>query len=200
MSHAFVPNPSAEDIHGRLKEVFARPEFSAGDSHKSFVEWLIDALKWLGGLRQDNPALFWILLVACVGLLILLLAHLFWTVRSLFSSGQHKGRAPDSAAERQRLSQAACEQARQAAGRAEYTEAVRYLFLAVLYRFDEKGRVRFQRASTNREYLDSIEDPRLRSELTLFVDTLDENWYGQHPTQEARYRDCLEVYQNLIHA
>jgi hypothetical protein len=192
--------PSNEEIHREVKEVFARREFLGGERHDWALEWLLDALKWLGSLRHDNPTLFWIILIACCTLLVLLLGHITWTVRRLFTAAREGRQDATTAAERQRFSQDSWEEARQAAARGDFTEAVRFLFLSLVYRFDENGRVNFQRAYTNREYLRLLGDDRLRTELRVFVDTLDANWYGEHPTEESRYRECLQLYESLVHA
>ena len=49
------------------------------------------------------------------------------------------------------------EEAARRAEAGDYTEAVRFLFLSLVYRFDERGRVSLHKDCTNREYLDSLE-------------------------------------------
>src|SRR5439155_22300924 len=101
-------------------------------------------------------------------------------------------------AKRGRLSLAYHEEARRRARQREFTEAIRFLFLSLVYRFDESGRIGFQRAATNREYLALFaERPRVQAELKVFVDTLDDHWYGQQPTNERQYESCLALYEQL---
>ena len=67
-----------------------------------------------------------------------------------------------------------------------------------MYRFDELGRVNFERAYTNREYLGLFADrPAAYGQLKVFVDTLDEHWYGQQPSGQPQYEECLALYQGL---
>ena len=77
------PQRNEAEIRQRLKQVFARPEFSLQD--RSFWEWLREQVArlfaWLGGLRDVNPVLFWLLLVGCLVLLLLLGIQIGWTVR-----------------------------------------------------------------------------------------------------------------------
>ena len=56
----------------------------------------------------------------------------------------------------------------------------------------------FQKAYTNREYL-SLLDARLpvRDQLRVFVDTLDDHWYGQRPSDRPQYERCLQIYEQL---
>jgi hypothetical protein len=192
--------PSEEEIRRRLSEVLARPDFSP--EKKSLGAWLLELLlaflAWLGGLRAASPVLFWLLLTTCVLLLLLLGGHIAWTVRRVFvlSSESRRGVTPEE--KRRLLSLAYWEEATRRAALRDFTEAVRFLFLSLVYRFDETGRVLFHQAYTNREYLAFFADrPQVQSDLAVFVDTLDEHWYGQHPTDHQHYENCRALYESL---
>jgi hypothetical protein len=194
------PQPSETEIRQRLKEVFARPEFSPPE--KTFYEWLREQLvrlfAWLGGLREVNPLLFWVLLVACLVLLLLVGVQVVWAVRRALSGDSRLLAAEEAQVKRQRQSLAYREEAGRRAMLGDFTEAIRFLFLSLVYYFDESGRVGFQQAYTNREYLSLFADrPDIREELAVFVDTLDDHWYGQRPTDSAQYEKCLALYQTL---
>jgi hypothetical protein len=192
--------PSEDEIRRRLSEVLARKEFSPGG--KTWGEMLLDLLLrflgWLGGLRTASPVLFWLLLTTCVLLLLLLGGHIAWTIRRVFDLGSESRRGATPEEKRRLLSLAYWEEATRRAGLRDFTEAVRFLFLSLVYRFDETGRVLFHPSYTNREYLAFFADrPRVQSELAVFVDTLDEHWYGQHPTDQQHYESCLALYESL---
>ena len=34
-------------------------------------------------------------------------------------------------------------------------------------------------------------------DLKVFVDTLDDHWYGQRATERERYENCLTLYESL---
>jgi hypothetical protein len=139
-----------------------------------------------------------VLVVGLVGILLLLLAHITWTVRRALDL---RTAATDRAAAEQRalLSRTYEREARTRAERGELTEAVRFLFLALIYRFDEQGRVPLQQALTNREYLAAFADrPAAVRDLAVFVDTLDDNWYGQRPTDAGQYGRCHALYECLV--
>jgi hypothetical protein len=197
---ADAPQASEAEIRQRLTEVFARPEFSPQE--KTFGdllrEQLVRLFAWLGGLRDANPVLFWLLLSGCLVLLLLLGIQIAWTVWRVLARGPRLREAREDQVKRQRQSLAYWEEARRRAAQADFTEAIRFLFLSLVYYFDESGRVGFQRAYTNREYLTLFADrPEVREELAVFVDTLDDHWYGQHPTDPAQYEKCLALYQSL---
>jgi Domain of unknown function (DUF4129) len=195
------PSPDPATIHQKLAEILARADFR---QHAQDWSGLARSLKaifaWLGSLYDNSPGLFYLILVACVTLLILLLAHITWTVRQAFVAGEAAKDPRQAAEQRQRLSHAYQQQALDRAAQGEYTEAIRFLFLSLVFRFDEQGRVLFQRAYTNREYLTLFADrPGVNADLRVFVDTLDDNWYGQRPSDAGRYQECLTLFQKLRH-
>jgi hypothetical protein len=199
-----VPHPSRDEVRRQLEEVLSRPEFSPGARSgwlADLFQRLADFLGWLGALRHAAPVLFWLLLAGCLLLLALLLGHIIWTVRRVLFVRGRAGAGEKAEERRSRLSGACEEEARRRAAAADFTEAIRYLFLALVYRFDESGRASFQRAWTNREYLELFAGrPPVQARLRVFVDTLDDYWYGQRPTDRRQYEDCLALYQGLVRA
>jgi hypothetical protein len=198
---ADAPHPSDTDIHEKLADILARPGFRPGQRGNLLLralEPLADLLGWLGGLRATNPLLYWTLVVACSVLLLLLATHLIWTLRRILIAGTGAPGLEKGEEKRKRLSGSCWEEARRCAATGDFTEAIRFLFLSLVYRFDESGQVLFQQSATNREYLSLFGDrPQLQAELKLFVDTLDANWYGQHATEEQQYRQCLGLYERM---
>lgn len=195
---AAVPRPSPEQARAALHEVAMREEFTAKPPDLNIVRWLLQFFEWLASLHSTAPVLYWVLLVGCIVLLALLCGHIVWTIRRVFFTSD---RPQDSAAARERqrrLSLGYRTEADACAERGDFTEAVRNLFLALVYRLDESGRVLFRRALTNREYLGLFADrPRVRNDLELFVDVLDVHWYGQRAAERSQYEQCLSVYDQL---
>lgn len=194
-----VRRPDDEEIRRRLADVYARPEFQSGGRDASWLwQRFLRFADWLSHLQGTNPVLYWTLLTVCILLLLALVGHIAWTVRRVLTAGGEGTGAAEAARARQRLSQGFREDAGRCADRGDFTEAIRYLFLSLVYCFDESGRVSFRGAYTNREYLGLFDDrPREHTALAVFVDTLDEHWYGQHPTDRTRYADCLALYEGL---
>jgi hypothetical protein len=196
---AAAPHPDGETVRRQLERVLSRPEFRPGGDFSWLTRWLEEWFSWLGSLSSGAPALFWLLLVGCLLLLALIIFHLGWTIRRMLVVAPREGADAEGAAERARLSQAYRQQARESAARGDFTEAIRFLFLSLVYRFDEEGRALFQRAYTNREYLGLFDDrPLVNQDLCVFVDVLDANWYGQRPTDRQRYEECLALYDRLL--
>lgn len=198
---AASPPPDESRIRRQLGEIFERPEFTPepGGSLSEDLRRALDAFfKWLGSLSRVNPGLYWIMLTVCVALLVVLTAHMLWTIRrALFlAAGLDAGGSDRS--ERIRRSISYQEEAHRRAAGGDYTEAIRSLFLSLVYLFDESGRVSFQQAYTNREYLALFRDrPQVHRGLQVFVETLDQYWYGERPTDALRYQECLGLYESL---
>jgi hypothetical protein len=198
-ARAEPPHPDDATIRRQTEDILSRPEFRpAGADLSALARAVRSFFEWFSPLADTQPVLFWGLIVGLVLLLVLLVAHIAWTVRRVLTVGEVALPGTEAEARRQRLSQGYQREAQERAARGEYTEAVRCLFLALVYRLDEEGRVLFQRACTNREYLALFADrPEVRRDLGMFVETLDANWYGQHATDEGRYAECLAMYEGL---
>jgi hypothetical protein len=193
-------HPGDEQIRRQLQEVLSRPEFRPPSW--SLATWLAQQLaqfaRWLGSLQGESPMLFWVLLIGCVVLLVLLVVHIALSVRPAFGWGGRRSDDQGAQEKRSRLSQGFFEEARRRAAQGDFTEAIRCLFLSLVYRFDESGLVLFPRPLTNREYLSLFGDrPEVRDHLRVFVDALDDLWYGQRPTDRYQYEHCLALYESL---
>lgn len=197
---AAVPQPDEAAIRERLDDIYSRPAFRRrkDDSPDWLQRQLKAFLEWLGSLRAGAPFLFWLLLVLCGVALGALVALVIARVRRAFFVADAARQQAAVHAERRQLSRAYEEEAGRRAERGEFTEAIRFLFLALVYRFDESGRILFRTSFTNREYLNLFADrPTMAEELRVFVDALDDHWYGQRPTGEQEYRDCRAHFEAL---
>lgn len=197
---AAAPAPSDEAIRAALDRVLTRPEFGSSpgvDPLQQLLQALSRLFGWLGGLQKSQPVLYWTLLIGLTALLAFLLYHIAITVRRILTAGAAVGDVARRA-ERERLSLGYWQEAQRRAEQGDFTEAIRHLFLSLVYHFDESGRVQFAQAATNHEYLSLFADrPAVQAELAVFVQTLDDHWYGQQPTDEQHYRQCRDLYEAL---
>jgi len=193
--------PPDDRVRKELERVFARPEFNQRSQ-----EWLLRILQWIAqlfqsvsGLSEAGGALFWLMLIGCFAVLLLLIGHITWTLYHAFHGSGGTSRQRRLAEERLRLSSHYREQAEQCAAAADFTAAVRFLFLSLAHALDERGALLFRRHLTNREYVAHFADrPVLLQQLRFFVDLLDTNWYGQRPTEHADYAHALTLYDKLL--
>jgi hypothetical protein len=195
------PRPTDDDIRQRLESILARQEFSPhqpSDLWLRLIQRINEFLKGLSGLQVASPVVYWLVIAGCLTLLALLVAHIVWTVRRVLFLGPGAPPAESAGEKRGRLSNAYKEEALLQAAAGEYTEAIRFLFLSLVYRFDESGRVLFPHSYTNREYL-SLFDGRAetRSRLQVFVDALDEFWYGERPISRQQYERCQALFDAM---
>lgn len=197
MMRGLLASADPEAIRRKADDVFSRPEFNPTRPWFDFPQWFIDFFRWIGKLGSTAPYIFWALLIASIIALILIIIYV---VRSTIRSSTF-GLAGGSRtrAERMRQSAGHFEMAGECAERGEYTEAIRHLFLSLVFRFDEAGRVVLRPAATNREYLRLL-DERLpeRREISTFVDFLDDFWYGQRNSDRAHYEQSLSTYERLV--
>lgn len=199
---AAVPTPPADAVRETRAEVFNRPEFKSGAVKDN---WLLRILRdffgWLNSLYDTARWLFWLLLISCLVLLALIVFHIVYSVRKAFGSNRTRDDKSGGHAARILLSTGYRQEADRRAAAGDYTEAVRFLFLSLVCRFDEQGRVSLHKAYTNREYLRLLGDQTpARAALRVLVDTLDDHWYGQRVCERQQYEECLAIYERLLAA
>ncbi len=83
----------------------------------------------------------------------------------------------------------------------EYRQAVRKIYIALLYQLDERRVIRIEPGKTNREYLNAVREQigvyRPMRELT---DRFDQFWYGQIETHHDDYERFLGTYREAVGA
>ncbi len=135
------------------------------------------------------------LMIAGIGML-LLLGMLIYLLRGLRGSWVRESQMNDTDdPEAYLTANTALHQATMLARGGDYRTAVRYLYLSSLLWLDERGMLRYDRALTNREYLERLNDnPELRLRLVPIVDTFDRVWYG-HMALDA---ESFAAYQQQV--
>lgn len=198
------PAPSAPaDALQRLQTILTAPPYSR-PAPSPPPAWLTDFLNWLGRIIEAlfsplgsvAPAtaniVAWAIgligLAALIGVIVYLLAGLRRGVI-------REARPPADDPEANLTASEALDQASSLARDGDYRTAVRYLYLAALLRLDERGQLRYDRALTNREYLDRVQDnPRLQAALQPIVETFDRVWYGYTPLDQVAF----EAYRSSV--
>jgi hypothetical protein len=193
---ALPQSAAPEDARARLAEILSRPPFvqPADDPPPS---WLRDLFEWLARVLEQlfrpvghaasagaRPIAWAIGIVGAV----LLLAVIVYLVRGLRRGLVAEATTGDDDPEANLTAKTALELAGGLARGGDYRTAVRYLYLSALLWLDERGVLRYDRALTNREYLDRVRDnPALRDRLAPVVDTFDRVWYGHLPIDEVTF-------------
>ncbi len=201
---ALPPGAAPADARERLKQILSRPPF---EREVARPRWWDDFLDWLGRLLErlvrqlpapseqvSRPAA-WV--VGAVGAL-LLLGVIVYLLLGLRRSIVRDVVAPAGDPEEHLTARGALEQASELARGGDTRAAVRYLYLAALLQLDERGLLRYDRALTNREYLERVRDkPELLRRLEPVVATFDRVWYGHEPLSDEAYREFAAHVEGL---
>lgn len=141
-------------------------------------------------------------LIVALGLLLILLVLSYFIInlrRSTVSEALLQTATRDDAAHF--TSSAALDSAQHFASRGDYRSAVRQLYLSTLLLLDERGRLRYDRSLTNREYLRAVANtPNIRDALRPIVETFDRIWYGFVPitaNEFEQYRVQVEAIRQI---
>lgn len=190
------------DARQRLDTILNHPPFAAVEQPRltligRLLDWMLRMLSRLFQQVEVDPVtgqgMNW--MIGVIGLL-LLLGMLIYLFRGLRGSWAREARVHDADDPEAHLTaNTALQQAAILVRSGDYRTAVRYLYLSSLLWLDERGMLRYDRALTNREYLERLSDnPELRLWLTPIVDTFDRVWYG-HMTLDA---ESFAAYQQQV--
>jgi hypothetical protein len=200
-----LPDSSAPaDARERLRAILSRPPFSGAQPTdtgwwRQFLGWLARLLESLlrpvgRAVQPANQAIGWIILAIGALLLAGVLAYLLLGLRRSMAA-EARASADDPAAGL--TARSALDQAGEIARGGDYRSAMRYLYLSALLWLDERDLLRYDRALTNREYLERLRDnAALRERLRPLVETFDRVWYG-HGAIDA---DGFAAYRAQVEA
>lgn len=195
-----------DDAQARLERILNNPPFARSQSEPSQSSWLRDLLEWLARLLESlfrpvsdaaqagSSLIGWAIAIIGGGLLAAVIGYLLLGLRR---SVVREASIADDDPEANLTAKTALDQASVLARAGDYRAAVRYLYLAALLRLDERKLLRYDRALTNREYLEQVRDNEpLRRQLAPVVETFDRVWYGHAPLDAAgfaAYREQVEA-------
>jgi hypothetical protein len=201
---ALPASAAPADARERLSDILGRPPF---DREVEPPSWWLDFLNWLGRLIErllqpvgsisPQAANLTAWAVGALGGLLLLgvLVYLLLGLRRAVVAG---ARDAASDPEEHLTARSAFDQAGDLARAGDTRTAVRYLYLAALLWLDERKLLRYDRALTNREYLDRTRDnPELQRRLAPIVATFDRVWYGHAPLTDDEYREYVQRVERL---
>jgi Domain of unknown function (DUF4129) len=202
------PSSAPADARERLGEILSKPPFrqpepATSNWWRDFWDWVGRALEALlrpaGSVpRGASEALGWVVLGLGALLLVGLIGYLLIGLRRTIAA---EARAGDDDPAAGLTARVALDQAGQVARGGDYRGAMRYLYLSALLWLDERDLLRYDRALTNREYLERLrENPALRERLRPVVETFDRVWYGHDALDAesfAAYRAQVEALRDV---
>jgi hypothetical protein len=198
------PSAAPADARERLRRILDQPPFKQPEPAQT-PAWLQAFFEWLGRVLESmlrpisgitpsgGRAIAWA--IGGVGA-VLVLGVIVYLLRGLRRGMVADARASDDDPEANLTAKTALDQAGGLARGGDYRTAVRYLYLSALLWLDERNILRYDRALTNREYLERVRDnPALRARMAPIVETFDRVWYGHLPIDAesfAAYRRQVE--------
>jgi hypothetical protein len=211
-------SPRAIAIHADLDRILSGPEFSLGPTAENPVErfgnWLREKWnafwEWLekffrfGGRASPGTAKIFLWVVLCV-LIVAIAFVLAYAVRKYGGKTWLGREAPRARREADEPAEETIsdpdrllETARDLAAAGEFRRAYRAVFLAMLLRMDRAGLIRFDRSSTNGEYLRVLRArPDVFASMRPVANDFDLHWYGGKAVGEPDYRRMLGAYEQL---
>lgn len=207
-ARAWAPASAEEAAAGRerLRRILERPEFTraarAQDLLARLDRWVKDQLRRLftgAGLSEAAADLLAQVVLWGLGAMVALagaaaLAALLFALRGRRAPAPAP--APDHASAhvgRDRPAAGWLELAQREAARGEYRLALRYAYLALLRRLDERELIRLDRDRTNWELVGQVSDEALREELASATRLFEARWYAGRPAAEQEYRQLREA-------
>ncbi len=181
----------ADSVRRAVSAVFARPEYHWVERRQP-LSWLVQHIRrffdWFGELSDNHPVGSTVVFVAASVLLLLLLAHIGYTLWPMLRPST--GRAARSGSAGDPMYDAAHHAARadELARAGRYTEALGHRFLAVVLELDRVEALRFHASKTPAEYMHEAHlDAIGRASFAQLVGRLYRHLFGAVPCGEAEY-------------
>jgi hypothetical protein len=88
------------------------------------------------------------------------------------------------------------------AGKGDYLEAVRFLYLAMLGLLHRSNLIRYERTQTNGEYLQQLRQSAaapttLQQPVSRLIRLFEEKWYGERECQPTDYQACRGLAEEI---
>jgi len=198
--------PSPESIRGAAREVISRPYYKL-DSPTSedatpllleILRWIFKPFQWLYDQMEGFPdAVRWTVVILCVVLFVVLVAHIFYTLIKAVGGPPARRRISLVDPHREIEPQEFEQQATIAETNRDYIGAIRLLFRAALRRLEISEKKKFRPGITNRELVRRYRATPLADSLVRFVNTIELKWYGQLPCEQADYIECRNEHGRI---
>jgi len=201
--------PSSPQARAKLDDILKRREFRSshapdeGESYWDLLsDWFWKFLDKLFGRASGHPAVTKVLLWAVV--IVLGLVFLGWLIYSLANIS-----ASNFSLRRQQTPKAAPEpvgawhewlqNARAAAARGDYRDAVRIIYGAAVRRIGETGTWQVDPARTHREYVRLLPaNSTQRPPLVAIANCFERVWYGRAQASAADYEAVVTKLESLL--
>lgn len=202
-----VARPPAAELRSDLAQILERREYNQIEQSRLLAQlremierfqrwWREHFSNQFVALHDMAPALYWTITGLGLLIVVLLLYHIYLTMRSAF------GRGPRARGRRRREARAEVHadpetllaEADRAAAEGNLPEALRRLYLALIRRLDRLGTLRYDRAFTNQDYLRQVRSAEtVHGPLASLTSAAERVWYGRQGLDTAQYARCREL-------
>jgi hypothetical protein len=200
--------PAASSTHPRaaLTAILAGKDYKALIAKPTLRQRLLETLEsWvervLGKLAAAGARAKWIGITAEVAFILALCLALAWFLIRLERQGRiaaASGFAPASGAASARDWQLWLEDARQAAARLAWRDAIHLLYWASISRLESSGLWPADRARTPREYLTLLApESQQHPTLNALTRTFERTWYAGHPATQSDFQQAEQLAARL---
>ncbi len=199
--------PDAQKVRARVEAILSSPEYDTGVPRnvpnpllERIFQKFKDLFEALSRLGETAPALFWMILVACLAILAAIFTHAGWVLfRALRAA---RSEAPGGACPRTRRKddpRALLERAAAAAAQGRFTEAIRLCHRAAILALDSRGIVRFHESLTTGDYAARLRGrPREREPFGALAQMYEAAYFGLAPVGDPEASECRRLAAALL--
>jgi len=196
--------PGDAELRGRAADILARGEYAQyrvdERAWMDFYSHLNDAYLalWerLEALHADAPALYWAILAGLLGVAVLLIVHMVWTIRIALRTAAPPEAPPPSVAGTELR-----ERAEALGATGQFLDAARCYQLACLELLIARGSLELRRSDPNptlRERLAASDlSPRTREEFRAQLDALEAQWFRDREDDPDLFRAWRSLHGSL---
>lgn len=197
-----IPSPPPAEVRQVAREILRRPEFArwravewegAAAWFKEWLEWVLEFLAGTAPVRPIVYLLFWGTLIL---LMLLLSAHVIWTLRSALRLRATPASHPESTTP---IDLSAT--ARDLAGDGRFLEASRCLYLACLDRLLQRGLLELSRSEPNRTLRRRLRQSSLPAEQTeelcRLLDRTETAWFRTRREEPELYEGWMRMLRRI---
>ena len=201
--------PSSQELRDKALEIVSGSDYqiNSGQSDNSWslllmleiIQWILAPFIWIYNLTEGLPDfLRWIIVLGLATVLALLVAHIIYSFVIAIRTPKRIGDTGPNSRQRRIDPEEVERLASEAAGRADYVTAIRFLFRASVLRLELAEKKSHRPGTTNRELLRRYQGrPTLNESLRLFVETIDRKWYGDEICSDLDYAACQRAHNEV---
>jgi hypothetical protein len=194
----------------RLEAILARSEYQIENRQESrlqrwvretwrgFIRFLLRFFEQKSGRRTPTGALSYVRILIAISVVAAIIAGSLLLARRIRLRRRSRekeetrevlGETLDANATAADLRVSAAEMAR----RGDFRAAIRRAYIALLYELDERGKLRLDRAKTNRDYLNELRpDPNYFIPVSARTQIFERVWYGQRAATREDFEDFVK--------